>query len=190
VHESKAFEPVDATVIEGVPVTTPERTLLDLGAVCHESIVEMALDTAEKRELVTLDSVRATVRRLGRSGRNGVGPLRRLLDARSPGRKPPESEMETLMLQVIRRNGFPEPVTQFEIRRAGQFVARVDAAYPQWRIAIEYDSYKHHTGQKAIDRDSDRRNKVIAAGWLPVSVTAADLRLGGPVLCAAIRANR
>jgi predicted transcriptional regulator of viral defense system len=190
VHESKAFDPVDAMMIEGIPVTTPERTLLDLGAVCHESVVEMALDAAEKRELVTLDSVRAAVRRLGRSGRNGVGTLRRLLDARSPDRNPPESEMETLMLQVIRRNGLPEPVTQYEIRRADQFVARVDAAYPQWHIAIEYDSYKHHTGQKAIDRDNDRRNKVIAAGWLPVSVTAADLRLGGPALCAAIRASR
>jgi hypothetical protein len=190
VHESTAFDPVDATVIEGIPVTTPERTLLDLGAVCHESIVEMALDAAEKRELITLKSVRAAVLRLGRSGRNGVGPLRRLVDARSPDRKPTESEMETLMLQVIRRNGLPEPVTQYEIRRAGRFVARVDAAYPQWHIAIEYDSYKHHTGQKAIDRDNDRRNKVIGAGWLPISATAADLRLGGPVLCAAIRANR
>lgn len=190
VHESKAFDPVDATVIEGIPVTKPVRTLLDLGAVCHHSIVEMALDAAQKRELVTLDSLRAGVRRLGRSGRNGVGTLRGLLDARSPDRKPPESEMETLLLQVIRRNGFPEPVTQYEIHRAGRFVARVDAAYPQWHIAIEYDSYKHHTGQRAIDRDNDRRNKVIAAGWLPVSVTAAELRSGGRALFAAIRANR
>jgi hypothetical protein len=190
VHESKAFDPVDATVIDGIPLTKPERTLLDLGAVCHPSVVEMALDAAQKRELVTLDSLRASLRRLGRSGRNGVGTLRGLLDVRSPDRRPPESEMETLLLQVIRRNGFPEPVTQYEIHRAGRFIARVDAAYPQWHIAIEYDSYKHHTGQKAIDRDNDRRNKVIAAGWLPVSVTAAELQLGGRALFAAIRANR
>ncbi len=190
VHESRAFDPADATVVDGIPVTTPERTLLDLGAVCHESIVEMALDAAEKRELVTLASVRATLARLGRSGRNGVGTLRRLLDARTPDRKPPESEMETVLLQVIRRNGLPEPVTQYEIRRAGRFVARVDAAYPQWHIAIEYDSYKHHTGRRAIDHDNDRRNNVIAAGWLPVVATAADLRAGGLALCAAIRANR
>jgi hypothetical protein len=98
--------------------------------------------------------------------------------------------METLMLQVIRRNGLPEPVTQFEIRRAGRFVARVDAAYPQWHIAIEYDSYRHHTGRKAIDRDIDRRNRIAAAGWLPIAATAEDLRAGGPVLCAAIRGSR
>jgi hypothetical protein len=190
VHESKAFDPVDAMVIEGIPVTTPERTLLDLGAVCHESTVEMALDAAEKRELVTLASVRVAVTRLGRSGRNGVGTLRRLLDDKSPGRKPTESEMETLMLQVIRRNGLPEPVTQYEIRRAGRFVARVDAAYPQWHIAIEYDSYEYHAGRKAHDRDNTRRNKIAAAGWLPVTATAEDLRAGGPVLCGAIRGSR
>jgi hypothetical protein len=39
VHETKAFDPVDAMVIDGIPVTTPQRTLLDLGAVSHESIV-------------------------------------------------------------------------------------------------------------------------------------------------------
>lgn len=189
VHESKAFDPVDATVVEGIPVTTPERTLLDLGAVCHESVVEMALDAAEKRELVTLESVGAAVKRLGRSGRNGVSTLRRLLAERRPDRRPPESEMETLMLQVIRRSGLPEPVTQFEIRRAGRFIARVDAAYPEWHIAIEYDSYEYHAGRKAHDKDNGRRNRIVGAGWLPVSATAEDLRAGGPALCSAIRAN-
>lgn len=189
VHESKAFDPIDGIVIEGIPVTTPERTLVDLGAVCHESVVEMALDAAENRELVTRDSVRTTLTRLGRSGRNGVGAVRRLLATHGPDRKPTESEMETLLLQVLRRKGFPEPVTQYEIRRAGRFVARVDAAYPQWRIAIEYDSYEYHAGRKAHDRDNDRRNKVVAAGWLPMTATAEDLRAGGPVLCAAISAN-
>lgn len=190
VHETKAFDAVDAMVIDGSPVATPERTLLDLGAVCHPSVVEMALDAAEKRELVTLDSVRATLARLGRSGRNGVGTLRALLEERSPGRQPTESEMETLMLQVLRRWGLPEPVTQYEIRRAGRFVARVDAAYPQWHIAIEYDSYEHHAGRKAHDRDSARRGKIIAAGWLPVTATAEDLRAGGSALCAAIQGGR
>jgi predicted transcriptional regulator of viral defense system len=189
VHETKAFDPVDAMIVEAIPVTSPERTLLDLGAVCHESVVEMALDAAEKRELVTRASVVATLGRLGRSGRNGVGKLRRLLDARSPDRKPTESEMETMLLQILRRSGLPEPVTQYEIRRADRFVARSDAAYPQWRIAIEYDSYQHHTGRKAIDHDNDRRNRIVAAGWVLVVATAEDLRAGGPRVRAAICAN-
>ncbi|MGH9051266.1 MAG: hypothetical protein ACRDY4_16165 [Acidimicrobiia bacterium] len=190
VHESKGLEPIDLAEVDGIPVTSPERTLLDLGAVCSPSVVEMALDAAERRGLVTLSSVGATLTRLARSGRNGVRSLRTLLDAKSPDRAVPDSEMETMMLQVLRRNGLPEPVPQFEIRVGGRFVARVDAAYPEHRIALEYDSYQEHAGRLAHDRDTGRRARIIAVGWIPIAVTAADLREGGPQLCAAIRGAR
>lgn len=190
VHETKRLERADITEVDGIPVTTPERTLLDLGAVCSPSVVEMALDGAERRGLVTLSSVGATVARLGRQGRNGVGILRALLDVRSPNQAVPESDMETMMLQVLRRNGFPPPVPQFEIRVDGRFVARVDAAYPRWRIALEYDSYQEHTGRLAHDRDTARRARIVAAGWLPIAVTGSDLRAGGRQLGAAIRGAR
>jgi len=190
VHESKAIEIADLTVVDGIPVTTPERTLLDLGAVCSESVVHMALDAAESRELVKLDSVRETLRRLGRPGRNGAGVLRRLLAAKSPGQRPSESEMETLLVRALRRWGFPEPVTQYEIRHDGRFVARVDAALPGWHVAIEYESVVHHAGRRALERDSARRNRILAAGFVPVTATAGDLRGDGRELREAIRAAR
>ena len=98
--------------------------------------------------------------------------------------------METRLLQVLRENGLPEPELQYEIRSAGAFVARVDAAFPQWRIAIEYDSDEHHAGAQAHRRDSSRRNRIYRASWLPVTATADDLRNGGGELCAAIRVAR
>jgi hypothetical protein len=122
VHETKAFDPTDATVIEGIPVTTPERTLLDLGAVCHESVVEMALDAAEKRELVTLDSVRATVARLGQSGRNGVGTIRRLVDARSPERNPLTAKWRRCSSRSSAGRDIPSP------SRSTRFVAQVGSS--------------------------------------------------------------
>jgi hypothetical protein len=167
VHETKALEGIDIKVVEGIPVTTPERTLLDLGAVCHASVVEMALDKAENRGLVTRASLQATLDRLAKPGRNGAGTLRALLARHDPRRRPPDSEMETLLIQTLRRNGWPEPVPQYVIRHAGAFVARVDAAYPQWQIAIEYQSDEHHGGQTARYRDNERRLRVSAAGWFP-----------------------
>jgi hypothetical protein len=190
VHETKKLNGVDLAVLNGIPVTTPERTLLDLGAVCHESVVEMALDKAENLGLVTRRSLRATVDRLSKPGRNGVGTLRRLLDSRDEGRRPTQSEMETLLIQVLRRSGWPEPVPQHVIRQAGVFVAQVDAAYPQWQVAIEYQSDAHHGGHAKRHRDNDRRNRVIAAGWFPVEAMLPDLRNGGAQLCAALRAAR
>lgn len=190
VHETKALEGIDLTEVEGIPVTTPERTLFDLGAVCHESVVEMALDKAENRGLVARESVQATLDRLSKQGRNGAGTLRRLLAVHDPNRRAPESEMETALIQCLRRNGWPEPVPQYEIRQGGAFVARVDAAYPEWRIAIEYQSDEHHSGRRASDRDNDRRLRIIAAGWFPVEATLPDVRNGGARLCAALRSAR
>ncbi|MFI5054046.1 MAG: hypothetical protein ACHQDE_06760 [Acidimicrobiia bacterium] len=188
VHETKALTPIDAATVDGIPVSSVPRTLLDLGAVCTRLTVEMAVDNALRRELVDATELRKLLARLGRSGRNGVGVLRSILDERA-GRAPTESERETLLLDVLRKNGLPPPVVQFEVREGGAFVARLDAAYPDAKIAIEYESYEHHTGKLALVRDSARRNRLIAVGWLVITATAVDLHTGGHELCRAIRAT-
>jgi hypothetical protein len=187
VHETTRIDPLDLTVKDGIPVTTVERTLLDLGAVCTESVVELAVNDAERRELTTIAALHETLRRLGRPGRNGAGKLRRVLDRHSDTTRT-ESVAETRMLQVLCRHRLPDPVTQFEIRENGRFVARVDAAYPDWGVVIEYESDKHHTGRLATRRDNARRRDIIAAGYTPVPATHDDLRTGGHQLVRAIRA--
>ncbi len=94
--------------------------------------------------------------------------------------------METRLLQALRAHGLPAPVVQHEVWQGAAFVARVDAAYPDAKIAIEYDSDEFHSGRGATRRDRDRRHRLIAAGWLPVDVGPADLRVGRDVACAAI----
>lgn len=92
------------------------------------------------------------------------------------------------MLQVLRRHGFPAPVPQHEIYTPdGVFVARVDAAFPQWRIALEYQSLQHHVGVDAVLRDDRRRRELFALGWPMVPTDVDDLRAGGNGLVAAIR---
>lgn len=99
---------------------------------------------------------------------------------------PTESPMETRVLQLLRRHGLPAPERQFVIERHGVFVARVDLAFPRWRIAIEYDSFEWHLGSAALVRDAARRNAVTAAGWTPMTTTADDVRTGGSALVRAI----
>jgi len=189
VHETNALGSSDIAVIESIPVTTPERTLLDLGAVCSPTVVLMAFDKARKKGLVTHQSIEATLLRLARRGRRGVRALRWTLSMRDPKQAPPESEMETLMLEVIRRHGLPTPVPQYEVYDRGRFVARPDAAYPEARLAIEYQSYQEHVGPEPLVRDTRRGNKLKALGWFVVDVTAPELRDGGSIFCAAIRAG-
>ena len=186
VHETTSLDESGAT-IDGIPVTSVDRTVLDLGAVVGAVTVEMAVDAALRRELVTLSGLHDTVRRLGRSGRNGAGVLRAILDERG-ARAPTDSEMETWLLSLLRRNELPMPELQFIVTHNGEFLARCDAAYPAARLAIEYESYEHHIGRIALVRDSARRNQLIAAGWVVITATALDLQSGGRALCRAIQA--
>jgi very-short-patch-repair endonuclease len=56
----------------------------------------------------------------------------------------------------------------------GRFVARVDFAWPEQKVALEYDGLWHaEAGRFAKDRQ--RLNRLQAAGWRVVFVTAADL---------------
>ena len=188
VHETKASDPRDVVLVESIPVSTPSRTLLDLGAVRGRRTVELAVEAALHRRIVTLGELREVLRRLGRPGRNGAGVLRSVLAVRDPGATPTESPMETRVLQVLRDHGLPEPQRQFVIRRDGCFIARVDLAYPQWRIAIEYESFEWHLGAEAIVHNSARRNAIVGERWAVFSATAADIRAEGVRLCRAVRA--
>jgi very-short-patch-repair endonuclease len=187
VHETGTLPPDDVTERHTIPCMTIERTLLSLGAVLHPSTVEMAVDNALRRGLTTVSDLRSIVRRLGRRGRNGVGVLRRVVELHDTEAGLTESAMETRLKWLLREHGLPSPVFQHEIRHHGRFVARVDAAYPEFHLAIEYDSYAHHTGRVALVRDSRRRNALVGAGWSVISVTAADIQAGGNAVVTTLR---
>jgi len=186
VHESKRIDPVDMTIVDGIPVTTVERTILDLGAVCSPLVVERALEDALRRELTTFEAVYATLQRLGRQGRNGAGVLRRILDQFAADGRLTDTDRERMMLQIFRRHGLPKPIPQYKIRHNGRDFGRVDAALPQWRIAFEYESYQWHTGKRALVRDNKRRRRLMTIQWSTVGVTYEDLRSGGAEMCAEI----
>jgi hypothetical protein len=191
VHESRVLDDVvDFTRLDGIPVTTAARTIFDLASFRSSSTVDLAIDRALRRGLVSFDELQVTLARLTRRGRAGVAVFRELLDERSPLAET-ESEGEHRLLRLFVRLGLPRPVTQHEIRdEDGRLVARVDFAYPDLKIAIEYDSYAHHVGKAALVRDGARRNAIVSLGWLPITATAADLRNGGHRLALDVRRAR
>jgi hypothetical protein len=180
VHETLAFSERDKTVVDGIPVTTVERTILDLCAVCRPFTIDLAIDNALRRDLTTVDALLALLRRLGKRGRRGTKTFRKLLEDRDASYVPTESEREQMLLRVLREHGLPEPERQFSIYdEHGNFVARPDLVYRELKIAMEYDSYQHHTGKFAIVRDNRRRNRMGRIGWLVLVATAEDVRYGG-----------
>ena len=73
--------------------------------------------------------------------------------------------METRLRLVLIAGRLPWPVTQYRVTSPdGRFVARLDLAYPQHRLGVEYEG-DHHRGRHAYQRDLRRVNALRACGW-------------------------
>ena len=160
VHRTDRLDRIDVSRRRRIPVTTPARTLLDLGAVLPVEMVESALEDALMRRLVTLALLTGTLERLGGPGRTGAGVLRALVEERDPATAPTQSMLEDLLFGVLRRGGLPAPVRQYEV--AG---VRLDGAYPDIRLGLEADSRIWHGGRLDVQRNSDKANLLLAQGW-------------------------
>jgi very-short-patch-repair endonuclease len=188
VHEQTRIDEQDIGEVDGIPVMKAELVVLQLaGLLPRLRYVEAVIQAARRKRLITFASTKAMFDRHARRGVHGVQVTRAVLDAWDPDKQPTESEMESLLLQVLSDGGLGGVVPQHEILdRNGVFVARVDAALPGMRIAIEYDSVQEHSDEFQLTRDARRRNRIVAAGWRVLSARYRDLRSGGEELLDAL----
>lgn len=191
VHESLVIDDEDLSQVDGIPCTSVARTLFDLARKLAPVMLDANIDAALRRDLVSLDELRRTSTRLATKGRPGGLKFRAAVSARTGTAGLPESVPERVLTDLLVRQGLPEPVHQFVVRNdAGGFVARVDLAYPEWRIVIEYDSVEHHTGTAAHIRDSARRDALGDQGFTVLTATVADLHDKGERVAGLIRRRR
>lgn len=106
-----------------------------------------------------------------RADRRGTLDAMHLLDlATGKAQSPPESWLRLLVANA----GFPPPEAQYEIRNVrGRRIYVLDLAWPELRIALEYDGYDTHEGREQEDELRDLR--LAKRGWLTIRVTASDL---------------
>jgi very-short-patch-repair endonuclease len=166
----------DVTELDGISLTTPARTVVDLGAVNRWS-VEHALEQGIRNELFTLADVDRFVRRVARRGRRGVGVIRPLLEARRKWDRATESALEDEFRKLIAAWGLPMPELQYEVRdTAGCFVCRADFAFPNKQLLIELDSEAHHLDRITFRRDRQKQNRALLLGWTVLRYTWWDLK--------------
>lgn len=89
-----------------------------------------------------------------------------------PGAESPQESRLRVRIVVA---GLPPPVTQYVVERDGRFVARVDLAWPEYRVAVEYDGVWHAESDQ-IHRDRRRLNRLLGSDWIVLHVTARRLR--------------
>ncbi len=175
VHESKDLAPQDADRVNGVPVTSPVRTVVDLGATAPW-LVESALERGIRQGAFRLWDVAAFVQRVGRRGRRGVGVMRPLLEQRARWDTATESELEDLFRKAWCAPWRPEPETQFHINDlTGSFVCRTDFAFPDAMVRIELDSEAYHMDRPTFRKDRSVQNRTELLGWRTFRYTWWDL---------------
>ncbi len=158
-HRRAALEPRDVTEHEGVPVTAPVRTLVDLATLLPQRRLERAVNEADKLGRVGADVLYAALD--GYRGAPGVGALRRLLDPLHF--RLSDSELEQAMRPVARHAGLPVPETQVRVNGY-----RVDFFWPELGIVVEADGLRYHRTPSEQRSGLERDQAHMAAGHWPL----------------------
>lgn len=175
VHRSVDLLEHDLTWVDGIPATTPERTIVDLGLIFPETEVMRMLRHAIATDMVNRRDVWALRRRVGKSGRNGAGVIGRCLEALPDLAEYTESGLEVMFLEMCEEYGVPHPALQHPVVVNGRRY-RLDFAYPQQRVFVEVDGRLHHSGLSQIAHDDGRQNDLVASGWQPLRFVYEQLR--------------
>jgi len=148
----------DVVELDGLRVTAPARTILDLAAELELDQVVAVADAALRCGAVT--SAEFITRQRAATGRRGVRTARlatTLMDPRAA------SAPESIIRVRIVRSGLPAPVPQLVVLDgSGQLVATVDLGYDDARIGIEYEG-RQHAAAEQFDRDIARYRRTVGA---------------------------
>ncbi|MBX3099129.1 MAG: hypothetical protein KF761_06065 [Salinibacterium sp.] len=168
------IDPDDIETIDGLRVTTVERTWCDLAAtgVTLAELVAAGDAALWRRDPKThLRRIRAaTARYEGRRGARLIRDAVPLLTDRSDS--PPESELRVAFIQA----GLPRPLPNYQIRHLGRLVATPDLTWPERRVLVEYEGEHHLTDARQWAYDIERYARLTELGWTVIRATAADYR--------------
>jgi very-short-patch-repair endonuclease len=162
VHRVRRLPSSDRSEREGIPVTAPIRTIIDLAGSLDSRKLERLVNEADKVGLIDPESLR---RALGdRAGQAGVAALRALLDGQDF--RLTDSELETRFLRLILGAGLPRPLTQQNVNGF-----RVDFFWPELRLIVETDGLRYHRTATQQSRDRARDQRHVTAGLVALRFT-------------------
>jgi very-short-patch-repair endonuclease len=179
-----ALDGTEITTRQGIRVTKPLRTLLDLAAVVTDRELERAIRQAVYRRLTSTTLIAEAVHE--RFGRRGNKRLRKALInlGEAPGLT--RSELEDNFLRFLRKHRLPLPELNVEMEIGGRQI-EADCLWRDLRLIVELDGRDAHDSTVAFESDRARDSALTAALWRVVRVTTARLRSDGPTLAKELR---
>ncbi|MGI9584160.1 MAG: hypothetical protein ACR2N7_01050 [Acidimicrobiia bacterium] len=158
--------------VDRLPITTAARTLIDLSGVVTRPRLEYLVDDALASRTVDLDELSMVLGDVARRGKPGVTQFRKVLESRA-GDPPSTSVLEAKGNRLLISNGLAGFRTEYSIPWAPE--QRFDVAYPEDRVAIEWDSRRWHSQVDAFDSDRNRDRLATVNGWRLVRFSWQDV---------------
>ncbi|HEY8583635.1 MAG TPA: type IV toxin-antitoxin system AbiEi family antitoxin domain-containing protein [Capillimicrobium sp.] len=159
-----ALHPQERTTLNGIPVTTRERTVLDLAATRGRPAVDTALEHLARQRRFDGGAFAALLEL--RRGARGAGILRAALDELHPATEETRSKLEARALALIAAHGLPQPAVNTRL-----LDLEVDLLWREHGLVVELDSRTHHLTPSAFEDDRRRDAKLLAAGYRVLRLT-------------------
>jgi hypothetical protein len=175
IHRSNFLPETHLTVVDGIATTNAARTICDLSVYLSSASLGKLLDSAVRRDIVTINEVADVREDLRGRGRRRTTVIDELLDDRGLGFHPGGSNPEKNLRRWLDHAGMP-PETQFRVIVAGT-PRSLDLAYPRERVAVEYQGLDVHGMPSRVVDDARRTTELQLAGWLVVLITKKTGRL-------------
>jgi very-short-patch-repair endonuclease len=166
VHRRSHLSETERGVCQGIPVTTPARTLIDLSTLHCPEDLEAWVNRADKLRLIDPEALRSELEK--RRGMDGAPVLRTVLDRQTF--RLTDSELERRFLRLVDQAGLPRPLTQ---QRLNGF--RVDFYWPELALVVETDGLRYHRTPNQQSKDRARDQAHAAAGLIALRFTHAQV---------------
>ncbi|OBB98211.1 hypothetical protein [Mycobacterium sp. 852002-40037_SCH5390672] len=164
------IESDEITVVDGMRVTTPARTALDLSRRCQRGAAVAAIDALVQATDLKMADVELLAERY--RGRRGMKNSRAALELVDDGAQSPK---ETWLRLLLITAGFPPPQTQIAVRNEwGWAEAYLDMGWKDIKVAVEYDGDHHRASRAQYVKDIRRLEMLERYGWIVVRVIAED----------------
>jgi very-short-patch-repair endonuclease len=183
VHHVRAIHPDDRAVVDGIPVTSVAKTLLDMAAILRPDALERLVEQVELRKLFDLEPIDQLIARS--RGRRGSGKLMSVIADLRPYVPMTRSELEREFVRICREAGLPEPSMNVWV---GAY--EVDALFRDHAIVVELDGGEYHGTTAARRRDPIRDARLQAAGYRLVRVHERWLHDAPQAIRALLRTSR
>lgn len=164
VHSSVQLGPAEVTRKLGIPVTRPERTLIDFADVTERRPVERALDEAMRLNLTTEARLLQAIEL--HPGRHGAAKLSAVLSEHAAGTTATENDFEELLITLCDTHDIPRPQCQVWI---GSY--RADFIWPAQSLIVETDGRATHGTRKAFEDDRARDTELTVTGYRTLRFT-------------------